>query len=738
MSTSTQQDAAAWADFENLRHSVKSHTVDKLKQIIAGLIEECRAQLSKSGKKQELIDRITGELDRYRYMRQAEQWTRARSVLHQVRTSGVYTSSGSGQTFAANHDFAHNNVHGPAYVHAKAPLNGHHTNSGVGGSSIARYDPYAPPRRAIPAPSTPSPAKTSVSIRFKPSPFYRVDQAVSSVVECPESTGSMDRRSQLLQFTLTQEHVNKLTQSGSRFQLRLYCTTNTFYTQSPVGFRSNPLPCPIEFPATCEVRVNNTLLQANLKGIKKKPGTAPPADLSKTARMAAGAQNRVDMVYVNSQANTGPKKFYMVVFLVENSTVEQLVDRLRKGKFRTLEEVKAQMVKSIADDDEIIIGKQKMTLKCPLSYTRIKVPCRSDKCVHPQCFDAYSWYSVMEQTTTWLCPVCEKVLNPEELIVDGYFGNILDQLPESVEEVEVEPDGEWHTSDSKYGSPAWIDAHRTKVPTKAPSASDASTSNNNGKAALSSSPGTASYASASASRSLGEVVVLDSDSDDEGRVKKELSPTNSTSLSLSASKTETSFSSAPSSRAVSSAVIDLTLDSDDEGPPPTLRVTTTKRKASETPDRADDVAYKKARATGAPTPTASRKETGNGYTSVNTLMPVGPEAFSRVLPPLQRQTSVSAMSNHHHHHHRSPSAASSPPSAYYATRPAPASGQGSRPFIPYNGYNQGPGANGSGAGYSGSASESPARHLPPRPAQAQGTYNPYLPRSNASGGSAWP
>ena len=26
----------------------------------------------------------------------------------------------------------------------------------------------------------------------------------------------------------------------------------------------------------------------------------------------------------------------------------------------------------------------------------------------------------MEQTTTWLCPVCEKVLYPDDLIVDGY------------------------------------------------------------------------------------------------------------------------------------------------------------------------------------------------------------------------------------------------------------------------------------------------------------------------------
>lgn len=26
----------------------------------------------------------------------------------------------------------------------------------------------------------------------------------------------------------------------------------------------------------------------------------------------------------------------------------------------------------------------------------------------------------MEQTTTWICPVCEKVLNPDDLFIDGY------------------------------------------------------------------------------------------------------------------------------------------------------------------------------------------------------------------------------------------------------------------------------------------------------------------------------
>ena len=66
------------------------------------------------------------------------------------------------------------------------------------------------------------------------------------------------------------------------------------------SFRVNTTPCPIEFPPTCEVRVNNVQLTANLKGLKKKPGTAPPADLGKAVRISS-IQNRVEMVYVNSQ-----------------------------------------------------------------------------------------------------------------------------------------------------------------------------------------------------------------------------------------------------------------------------------------------------------------------------------------------------------------------------------------------------------------------------------------------------
>lgn len=181
----------------------------------------------------------------------------------------------------------------------------------------------------------------NTNIRFKASPFFKVDQAVSTVVECPGRywfiqrmslsdgcigriiRGNGSKKSNTLFHTdsgaigqtfSTQVRLfhavwivsHSFLPISPKYQLRLYCTSSTFYMPSSVGFRSVGL-CPVEFPATCEVRVNNVQLLANLKGVKKKPGTAPPADLGKSVRSIAGVQNRVEMVYVNSQQPVVPK-----------------------------------------------------------------------------------------------------------------------------------------------------------------------------------------------------------------------------------------------------------------------------------------------------------------------------------------------------------------------------------------------------------------------------------------------
>ncbi|PBK77510.1 hypothetical protein ARMSODRAFT_1079516 [Armillaria solidipes] len=558
--------ADPWAEFDLLRHNVKHNTVDKLKQILAGLNDECAVYLPRTGKKQEIIDRIVSTLDNWKAQNYLDKWVKARSILHQVRTYGVYSPARPSTSSASS--LTANPVHtmkAATYPTHNGLVNGH-------------YDPYAPRKPSGSLPSTSAPPKPLPSkpvLRFKESPFFEIDQAVSSVVECPESNSSTDRRQQNVMFALTSDQIAKLKSHSPKYELRLYCTSSTFYSPNPT-FRTNTAPCLIEFPPTCEVRVNNVQVTASLKGLKKKPGTAPPPDLGKYVRMGPSS-NKVEMVYVNSQQPVQSKKFYLVVMLVRSTSVEALVNRLVQTSYTQARDVQAKMKASMSDDDDIIAGPQKMSLKCPLTFMRVQTPCRSSKCVHPQCFDATSWFSMMEQTTTWLCPVCEKSLDHKDLIIDGYFDGILHQCPESVDDVFVEADGEWHTADSKYGSAPWKAKHPPDKPSiiltpRKPISAAPSFSQPNGKpiAGPEDKP----------KRHPSEIVILDSDDEDEGRVKRELSVSfgNSSSPSLSSSHAAT----APPPSATHSqtaSVIDLTLDdSDDEIP---LSKTAGKRKAAD-------------------------------------------------------------------------------------------------------------------------------------------------------------
>ncbi|KAF8272903.1 PINIT domain-containing protein [Lactarius quietus] len=542
--------ADPWGDFDTLKVNVRHNTVDRLKQIIAGFNDECWTMLSKSGKKQDLIDRILNVLNEWRVSSNVDKWNKARSVLYQVRNSGMWRGHAHSAPGLLASPTANSYPGTP-------PVTRPYAGTPAGPSNVPRYDPFAPPRNSTHPITTPTPHATAPApvprpaILFKSSPFFRVDQSVSSIAECPESSSSGDRRQQVLLFSLNADQLGKLNLSEPKYQLRLYCTSSSYFALGASGLRFGGNPCPIEFPPTCEIRVNQVQITASTKGLKKKPGTAPPAFLGTSVRVALGHQNRVEMVYVNSQTNSNqppppPKKYYMVVMLVQITTVDQLIERVKKGKFRSREDVLAQRAQAAKDEDEdIVAGPQKTTLKCPLSYGRITTPCRSSQCVHVQCFDALSWYSVNEQTTTWTCPVCEKPINNEELIVDGYFNSILESTPDTVDDVIVEANGEWHTSDDKYASPTWKGTHQSVPPSTSPTPHPKSQVDSNV-----SSDHVHNTSTQEKRQNSGDVLVLDSEEEDEGEVKRELSP----------SRRERSLVNALSN----TQVIDLTLESDEE------------------------------------------------------------------------------------------------------------------------------------------------------------------------------
>ncbi|KAF8947605.1 SUMO ligase siz1 [Haplosporangium gracile] len=264
-------------------------------------------------------------------------------------------------------------------------------------------------------------------IVFKSSPFYKDIQVLSPARLCIEAK-EQRTMSVTLPFTVAPMLSVQLRRE-SEYQIMVFCTS--------VEGAANP-PALMEFPHVCEIKISGRVLEANLRGMKNKPGTVSPANITRLCRLDPAEYNKVEFIYANS-----PKRYYASVNLVKKSSVATIVEEIERGKFLS----KEQMLRILEDrnkDDDIMATSSTLSLKCPLGFQRITVPIRSSYCQHLQCFDAYTFFNLNEQTPTWTCPVCSRMMYSwEEIVVDGYFKDLLNSTPESLENITVQADGSW-------------------------------------------------------------------------------------------------------------------------------------------------------------------------------------------------------------------------------------------------------------------------------------------------------
>ncbi|CAM0141614.1 E3 SUMO-protein ligase pli1 [Umbelopsis sp. WA50703] len=266
---------------------------------------------------------------------------------------------------------------------------------------------------------------------FKSSPFYEPVERVSFPKICSEAR---DIRSSIsLDVQLSEATRNALQKpkddTGRQMQLRFFCKA--------VDVPNTSAPALMEYPPICELKVNGRVVSGSLRGLKNKPGTVNPPNITSLVYLN-GNRNQVELVYANTQ-----KRYAAAVVLVKSRSVESIVEEIKSTRFVTKQETLNRIRARNADSD-IVVGSSTISIKCPLGFIRINLPCRSRLCNHIQCFDVYTFFHMNEQTPTWTCPVCTNVINSwEDLVIDGYFSDILQNTPQDQEAVVVEEDGVW-------------------------------------------------------------------------------------------------------------------------------------------------------------------------------------------------------------------------------------------------------------------------------------------------------
>ncbi|KAI7854683.1 PINIT domain-containing protein [Circinella umbellata] len=258
---------------------------------------------------------------------------------------------------------------------------------------------------------------------YKYGPYFEVVKELTRQAVCPVSVHA--RTQHIFSFSLSTQEQEQI--RSNTHEIRVFCSRYSDTNQPQV----------IEFPEICEIQVNSEPVFSgqNLRGIKGSPGTIHPPNISRHIRVGEGTQT-VQLSYVTSSS-----RFVACIRLVRRHTVESLVENLIEtrniDKNEVLEKFEQQQ-----EESDIVIDSETLSMKCPLGFTRIQTPIRSKTCSHAQCFEAFTFLKMNEQTPTWTCPKCSRSINSyEDLFVDGYFRDLLETVGKKADIVRIGASG---------------------------------------------------------------------------------------------------------------------------------------------------------------------------------------------------------------------------------------------------------------------------------------------------------
>ncbi|KAF5669207.1 hypothetical protein FCIRC_9325 [Fusarium circinatum] len=302
--------------------------------------------------------------------------------LQQIRQS-VHNSISSSQTGSSpsrsNYPISHGHASSTPFGLHSMSFPSAHTSLSNGQRSVVNFS-------------------SSVALTFKPSPFYQIEAVAGDIKTC--DVMSQHRNTITYPIRLDDHPALQRCVNDPSYRVMVFCAGDTLGIQD------------VAFPHQSELKVNGGEVKANLRGLKNKPGSTRPVDITKALRLRPKYTNNVEFTYALTSKN-----FYLVIHVCKITSVEQLAERIANGKKISIDSVKQELNAKAQDPD-----------------------------VHS--------LVLQEQGPQWQCPICNKSATFEQLAVDAYVKDILENTPKSQETVTIEPNGEWHlksTDDSSQG-----------------------------------------------------------------------------------------------------------------------------------------------------------------------------------------------------------------------------------------------------------------------------------------------
>lgn len=204
------------------------------------------------------------------------------------------------------------------------------------------------------------------------------------------------------------------------------------------------------FPPNIVVKVNNKLCTLPNPIPTNKPGVDPkrpprPVNITPLVKISPLFSNHI-LVSWNTEYN---RCYAAACFLVRKLCSVTLLQRMKTKGVKSADYTRALIKEKLNEDAdcEIATTMLKVSLICPLGKMRMTTPCRSSTCSHLQCFDASLYLQMNERKPTWNCPVCDKPAVYDNLVIDGYFQEVLASTKLSSEDTEIQlhKDGSWST-----------------------------------------------------------------------------------------------------------------------------------------------------------------------------------------------------------------------------------------------------------------------------------------------------